>query len=195
MRWRNTSAWRRWMPDDPENYLQMAEMHRQLHQLDEAEKNIVQAKQRAPGNLEVVYSEAMIYEAQGRYEDAIRVLSCRGGQPEVGNHRRAVESAFAGGALRTTRARLSWTRRIITAALNTFRRIGAAWATKKRGAQHLDKCGHVSRRARDLPHALEAADKALSRNIRRIANFASLARCCSAKRAIPIRRPRSCAQC
>lgn len=62
-------------PDDPENYLHLAEMHRQLHQLDEAEKDIVQAKQRAPGNLEVVYSEAMIYEAQGRYSDAIQTLN------------------------------------------------------------------------------------------------------------------------
>ncbi len=62
-------------PDDPENYLHLAEMHRQLHQLDEAEKDIVQAKQRAPGNLEVVYSEAMIYEAQGRYYDAIQTLN------------------------------------------------------------------------------------------------------------------------
>ncbi len=62
-------------PDDPESYLHLAEMHRQLHQLDEAEKDIVQAKQRAPGNLEVVYSEAMIYEAQGRYSDAIQILN------------------------------------------------------------------------------------------------------------------------
>src|SRR2546426_3534802 len=33
--------------------------------------------QYAPGSLEVMYNEAMLYQAQGRYEDAIRVLSDR----------------------------------------------------------------------------------------------------------------------
>ena len=35
----------------------------------------VKARQYAPGSLEVMYNEAMLYQAQGRYEDAIRVLS------------------------------------------------------------------------------------------------------------------------
>jgi len=35
----------------------------------------VKARQYAPGSLEVMYNEAMLYEAQGRFEDAIRVLS------------------------------------------------------------------------------------------------------------------------
>ncbi len=62
-------------PDDPENYLRMAQIYRQLRQLDRAEENLLHAKQRAPGSLEVIYYEAMIYEAQGRFDDAIRVLS------------------------------------------------------------------------------------------------------------------------
>ncbi len=62
-------------PDDPDNYLRMAQIHRQLNQLDLAEENLLLAKQRAPGNLEVIYYEAVIYEAQGRFDDAIRVLS------------------------------------------------------------------------------------------------------------------------
>jgi tetratricopeptide (TPR) repeat protein len=62
-------------PDDPENYLRMAQIYRQLGQLDQAEATVLRAKQRAPGSLEVVYAEAMVYEAQGRLEDAIRVLS------------------------------------------------------------------------------------------------------------------------
>lgn len=61
--------------DDPDNYLRIAEMDRQLHKLDDAEQAIVQAKQRAPGNLEVIYSEAMIYEAQGRFTDAVHVVN------------------------------------------------------------------------------------------------------------------------
>ena len=63
------------MPDDSDIYLRIAQIYRELHQLDKAEENLVRAKQYAPGNLDVLYNEAMLYEAQGRYEDAIRVLS------------------------------------------------------------------------------------------------------------------------
>jgi tetratricopeptide (TPR) repeat protein len=63
------------MPDDSDVYLRIAQIYRELHQLDKAEENLVRAKQYAPGNPDVLYNEAMLYEAQGRYEDAIRVLS------------------------------------------------------------------------------------------------------------------------
>jgi tetratricopeptide (TPR) repeat protein len=63
------------MPDDYDTYLRMALIYRELHQLDKAEENLLKARQYNPGNLEVLYNEAMIYESQGRYEDAIRVLS------------------------------------------------------------------------------------------------------------------------
>ena len=63
------------MPDDADIYLRMAQIYRQLHQLDNAEQNLVKARQYAPGSLEVMDNEALLYEAQGRYEDAIRVLS------------------------------------------------------------------------------------------------------------------------
>ena len=63
------------MPDDSDNYLRIALIYRELHQLDKAEENLIKAKQNNPGNLEILYNEAMIYEAEGRYDDAIRVLS------------------------------------------------------------------------------------------------------------------------
>src|SRR5580693_842142 len=63
------------MPDDSDVYLRLAQIYRELHQLDQAEENLLKARQYAPGSLEVMYNEAMLYEAQGRYEDAIRVLS------------------------------------------------------------------------------------------------------------------------
>ena len=63
------------MPDDADVYLRIAQIYRELHQLDKAEENLVKARQYAPGSLEVMYNEAMIYESQGRFEDAIRVLS------------------------------------------------------------------------------------------------------------------------
>src|SRR5882672_3715280 len=63
------------MPDDSDVYLRIAQIYRELHQLDKAEENLVKARQYAPGSLEVMYNEAMLYQAQGRYEDAVRVLS------------------------------------------------------------------------------------------------------------------------
>ena len=63
------------MPDDSDIYLRMAQIYRELHQLDKAEDNLVKARQYAPGSIEVMYNEAMLYQAQGRFEDAIRVLS------------------------------------------------------------------------------------------------------------------------
>lgn len=63
------------MPDDSDVYLRIAQIYREQHQLDKAEENLVKARQYAPGSLEVMYNEGMLYESQGRYEDAIRVLS------------------------------------------------------------------------------------------------------------------------
>jgi len=63
------------MPDDSDNYLRIAQIYRELHQLDKAEENLLKARQYNPGSLEILYNEAMIYESQGRYDDAIRVLT------------------------------------------------------------------------------------------------------------------------
>jgi tetratricopeptide (TPR) repeat protein len=63
------------MPGDSDVYLRLAQIYRELHQLDHAEESLLKARQYAPGSLEVMYNEAMLYEAQGRYDDAVRVLS------------------------------------------------------------------------------------------------------------------------
>jgi len=63
------------MPDDSDNYLRLAQIYRELHQLDKAEESLAKARQYNPGSLEILYNEAMIYESQGRYDEAIRVLS------------------------------------------------------------------------------------------------------------------------
>src|SRR5213082_212626 len=82
-------------PDDSDVYLRIAQIFRELHQLDKAEENLVKARQYAPGSLEVMYNEAMLYQAQGRYEDAIRVLSdavtgIKGQSPAVPSRRRSL---------------------------------------------------------------------------------------------------------
>jgi len=48
------------LPDDADTYLRIAQIYRELHQLDKAEENLVKARQYAPGSLEVMYNEAMI---------------------------------------------------------------------------------------------------------------------------------------
>lgn len=62
-------------PNDPQHFLRLALIYRRLGQLDKAEESLLQAKQDAPGSLEVIYNEALTYRAQGRFDDAIHVLS------------------------------------------------------------------------------------------------------------------------
>jgi tetratricopeptide (TPR) repeat protein len=62
-------------PDDANTYLRMSTIYRRMQRLDDAEREILQARQRAPGNLEVIYSEATLYEDQGRFEEGVRVAT------------------------------------------------------------------------------------------------------------------------
>ena len=63
------------MPDDADVYLRLGQIYRELNQLDLAEQSLLKARQYEPGSPEVMYNEAMLYEAQGRFDDAIHVLS------------------------------------------------------------------------------------------------------------------------
>jgi tetratricopeptide (TPR) repeat protein len=62
-------------PQEPEHHLRAAQIYREQNRLEEAEQHLLHARERAPGNLEVIYNEALLYEAQGRFDDAIRVLA------------------------------------------------------------------------------------------------------------------------
>jgi tetratricopeptide (TPR) repeat protein len=147
-------------PDDPDNYLRIAEIDRQLHKLDDAEQAIAQAKERAPGNLEVTYSEAMIYEAQGRYDDAIRLLSSAvtsvksGAEPAPSNRRTlAILYEQLGRVYREAGNN--------AAALNTFADLATLGDEEEQRADVM--IIDTYRADRDLPHALEAADKAITK--------------------------------
>jgi tetratricopeptide (TPR) repeat protein len=147
-------------PDDPENYLHLAEMHRQLHQLDEAEKDIVQAKQRAPGNLEVVYSEAMIYEAQGRYSDAIQTLntavaSLKSETTAAPTNRRSLAVLYE------QLGRLYIDSENYTDAIKILGDMAQLGEEEARRASVL--MVEAYRAAGDLPHALEAAASAIAK--------------------------------
>ena len=53
----------------------MAQLQRRLNKFDLAEASLLKAKQLSPGSLEVLYNEALLYEDQSRYDDAVKVLT------------------------------------------------------------------------------------------------------------------------
>lgn len=145
-------------PDDPENYLRMAQIHRQLRQLDLAEENLLRAKQRAPGSLEVIYHEAMIYEAQGRFDDAIRVLS-----DAVAGIKSQTSLAPASrrtlGILYEQLGRLYREVENYSAAIFTFQEMLKLGPDEDRRARVL--MADTYRASRDLPRAVEESRRAL----------------------------------
>lgn len=144
--------------EDPNNYLRLAEIYRQLKQLDKAEQNVLLAKQRAPGNLEVIYYESSIYQAEGRFEDAIRVLSdavaAVKSQSEFTPSRRrtlAILYQQLGQLYRETGN--------YNAAVNTFEEMLRLGPEEDRRARAM--IIDTYRVARDVPKALDASRKAL----------------------------------
>jgi tetratricopeptide (TPR) repeat protein len=148
------------MPDDSDVYLRLAQIYRELHQLDKAEENLLKARQYAPGSLEVMYNEAMLYEAQGRFEDAIRVLSDAAAglkaQPNQAPSRRrtlAILYQQLGQLYRDTQN--------YQAAVSTFQDLGQLGEEEDRRARMLIM--DTYRAAKDLPKALEAGKEAVAK--------------------------------
>ena len=148
------------MPDDSDVYLRIAQIYRELHQLDKAEETLTKARQFAPGSLDVMYNEAMLYQAQGRNDDAIRVLSeaVTGvkNQSEVLPTRRrtlAVLYQQLGQLYRTTEN--------FQAAVYTYEELGRLGEDEDRRARLL--LMETFRTAKDLPRALQAGKEALAK--------------------------------
>jgi tetratricopeptide (TPR) repeat protein len=148
------------MPDDSDVYLRIAQIYRELHQLDKAEENLVKARQYAPGSLEVMYNEAMLYQAQGRYEDAIRVLSdavtgIKGQSTAVPSRRRSLAILYQqlGQLYRDTQN--------YQAAIYTFEELGHLGEEEDRRARMMIM--DTYRAAKDLPKALQTGKEALAK--------------------------------
>jgi len=148
------------MPDDSDVYLRIAQIYRELHQLDKAEETLTKARQFAPGSLDVMYNEAMLYQAQGRNDDAIRVLSeaVTGvkNQSEVLPTRRrtlAVLYQQLGQLYRTTEN--------FQAAVFTYEELGRLGEDEDRRARLL--LMETFRTAKDLPRALQTGKEALAK--------------------------------
>jgi Flp pilus assembly protein TadD len=148
------------MPDDSDVYLRLAQIYRELHQLDHAEENLLKARQYAPGSLEVMYNEAMLYEAQGRYEDAIRVLSdavtgLKSQSPVQPSRRRSLAILYQqlGQLYRDTQN--------FQAAIYTFEELGRLGEEEDRRSRMLIM--DTYRAEKDLPKALQAGKDALTK--------------------------------
>jgi len=148
------------MPDDSDIYLRIAQIYRELHQLDKAEQNLVKAHQYAPGSLEVMYNEAMLYQAQGRFEDAIRVLSnavtdIKGQSPALSSRHRSLSILYQqlGQLYRDTQN--------FPASIYTFEELGHLGEEEDRRARMLIM--DTYRAAKDLSKALQTGKEALAK--------------------------------
>jgi tetratricopeptide (TPR) repeat protein len=148
------------MPDDSDVYLRIAQIYRELHQMDKAEDNLVKARQLAPGSLEVMYNEAMLYQAQGRFDDAIRVLSdavtgIKGQSSVLPTRRRSLAILYQqlGQLYRDTQN--------YQAAVFTYEELGHLGEEEDRRARLLIM--DTYRVAKDLPKALAAGKEAAAK--------------------------------
>jgi tetratricopeptide (TPR) repeat protein len=146
------------MPDDADIYLRIAQIYREMHQLDRAEESLLKARQYAPGSLEVMYNEAMLYQAQGRYDDAIRVLSdavtgVKGQSAVLPSRRRSLAILYQ------ELGQLYKERQNYQAAIFTFNELGHLGDEEDRRARLLIM--DTYRTAKDLPKALQSGREAL----------------------------------
>src|SRR5580700_4103434 len=148
------------MPDDADVYLRTAQIYREMHQLDHAEQSLLKARQYAPGSLEVMYNEAMLYQAQGRYEDAIRVLSdaisgVKGQSAMMPSRRRSLAVLYQ------ELGQLYRDRQSYQAAAYTYEELGRLGDEEDRRSRILIM--DTYRAAKDLPKALQAGKDALTK--------------------------------
>jgi tetratricopeptide (TPR) repeat protein len=148
------------MPDDSDVYLRIAQIYRELHQLDKAEENLVKARQYAPGSLEVMYNEGMLYESQGRFEDAIRVLSdavtgIKAQPSTVPSRRRSLSILYQ------QLGQLYREMQNYQAAIFTFEELGHLGEEEDRRARMMIM--DTYRAAKDLPRALQTGKEAAAK--------------------------------
>ncbi len=62
-------------PQDAQSQIHLAEVQRRQGHYDQALETLKKAKPLAPDSLELSYNEALLYDALGRYDDAIALLS------------------------------------------------------------------------------------------------------------------------
>ena len=145
-------------PEESENYLRIAQIYRRLDNLALAEENLLRARERSPGNLEVLYTEAMLYEDQGRYEDAIRVLSSAVSAVKA-NPARLADSKRTLVVLYQQLGRMYRETENYTAAISTFQELTRFGPDEERTARLL--MAETYRDSRDMARAIAESERAL----------------------------------
>ena len=148
------------MPDDPDVYLRLGQIYRELHQMDKAEDALVKARQYSPGSLDVIYNEAMLYQSQGRFDDAIRVLSEAVTQVKAQSASMPSRRRFLG-VLYQQLGQLYRDTQNYSAAINTYEELGHLGDDEDRRARLLMM--DTYRMAKDLPKAMQVGKEALAK--------------------------------
>jgi len=145
-------------PAEVQNYLRMAQIFRQQKKLDRAEESLLRAKQYAPGNLEVIYGEALLYEAQGRFDDAIRVLADSVAAIKA-NPRSLADSHRTLAVLYEQLGRLNREVENFPSAVNAYRELLLLDTESEKRARAL--LADTYRLAKDMPRALAESGKGM----------------------------------
>ena len=148
------------MPDDADNYLRAAQIYREMHEMDKAEESLVKARQYAPGSLEVQYNQAMLYEAEGRFDDAIRVLSdaaanVKDQSPSLPSRRRSLAVIYQ------QLGQLYRENQNYPAAVNTYQELGKLGDDEDRRSRLL--LMDTYRTSKDLAKALQIGKESFSK--------------------------------
>ena len=53
----------------------MAQIYRRMGKVDDAQKSLARAKELAPDSIEVLYNQALLYETQGKFKEAVQVIT------------------------------------------------------------------------------------------------------------------------
>jgi tetratricopeptide (TPR) repeat protein len=146
-------------PEEPENYLRAAQIYRQQNELDEAEDLLAKAREQAPGNLEVLYNEALLYEMQGRFEETIQLLSDAVSRVKA-NAGQLMDSRRTLAVLYEQLGRVYREVENYQAALNTFREMATLGPEEQQRAQEL--IVDTLRASKQLDRAIEESQKAMA---------------------------------
>jgi Flp pilus assembly protein TadD len=148
------------IPDDPDVYLRLGQIYRELHQMDKAEDALVKARQYSPGSLDVMYNEALLYQAQGRFGDAIRVLSEAVTEVKAQSASMPSRKRFLS-VLYQQLGQLYRDTQNYSASVNTYEELGHLSDDEDRRARLLIM--DTYRMAKDLPKAIAAGKEAVAK--------------------------------
>jgi tetratricopeptide (TPR) repeat protein len=148
-------------PASANNYLRMAELYRRLGQFTESRSSLEHAKHLAPGNLEIVFSEALLDEDQGRPDDALELLNAAISDVKTQS---AGENASALSVLYEQLGRVHLSQRNYPGAIAAYRSMQTLSPDSRKRAQMLVIDAY--RQSRDIDRAIEETKAALMQSLK-----------------------------